>query len=110
MGGYLVVFCTVPGEEVGTRIARTLVEEKLAACCNLVRGLRSIYFWKGEVCDDAEVLMVIKTREEVFPQLEQRIRALHPYTVPEIIGLPIVAGHQPYLNWVSEHVQQGKNQ
>ncbi len=101
---FITVFCTVPNQEDAIRIARTLVEEKLAACCNIVPGLTSLYFWKGEICQDPELLLIIKTMESAFDALKERIRQLHPYDVPEIIALPIIKGHQAYLNWVEEHV------
>jgi periplasmic divalent cation tolerance protein len=98
----LVVFSTVPNEEAGEAIAKVLVEESLVACVNLVPGLRSLYRWKGEVQDDQEVLLVIKTTEQNYPQLEKRIRELHSYDVPEIIALGIKKGHGPYLAWLQE--------
>ncbi|RMH95458.1 MAG: divalent-cation tolerance protein CutA [Calditrichaeota bacterium] len=101
---HLIIFCTVPDSETAVHLSRTLVEEKLAACCNIVSGLRSIYFWKGEVCDDSELLLIIKSRLDVYDKLEQRIRELHPYEVPEILALPVYRGWKDYLNWVDEHV------
>ena len=76
-------------------------EEGLAACVNRVAGVRSTYRWDGKLCDDAEVLLLIKTLETRFEALEARIRALHPYEVPEIIALPVVAGSTGYLDWVT---------
>ncbi len=86
-------------------LARTLVGERLAACVNLVPGVRSIYTWKGELCDDAEVLCVIKTRRDRVDALRARLPALHPYDVPELIVLEIVAGHTPYLEWIDASVR-----
>lgn len=100
MSGVCVVLVTAPSMEKGAEIARTLVDEALIACANLVPGVRSIYRWKGELCDEAEVLVVMKTRSERFPAVEARIRALHMYEVPEILQLDVEAGHQPYLDWV----------
>ncbi|NOX38136.1 MAG: divalent-cation tolerance protein CutA [Calditrichaeota bacterium] len=101
---YITVLCTVPSQESARQIAHTLINEKLAACCNIVPGLTSVYFWKGEVCEDAELLLIIKTTAAAFESLRERIRAIHPYEVPEIIALPIIKGHQDYLNWVEENV------
>ena len=98
--GVLLVLSTVPTVDKGAEIARTLVEEKLAACVNILPGVRSIYTWKGELCDDAEALCLLKTREELFPALRERLVSLHPYEVPEIIALPLAAGHSPYLEWL----------
>jgi periplasmic divalent cation tolerance protein len=96
----LVVLCTVPDAETAARLARAVVDERLAACVSVVPGLRSIYRWKGEICDDAEVLLVAKTRRAAFEALRARLVALHPYEVPEVVALPIVAGHHPYLAWL----------
>ena len=100
----VVVLCTVPSAAEGVRVARALVEERLAACVSLVERVRSIYAWEGEVCDENECLLVIKTRAERFELLATRIVELHPYDVPEVIATPIVAGHAPYLQWVDESV------
>ncbi|GAA6755650.1 cation tolerance protein CutA [Thermus sp. 2.9] len=98
-----VVLITVPTEEVAKTLARALVEERLAACVNIVPGLTSIYRWQGEVVEDRELLLVVKTTTFAFPRLKERVRALHPYTVPEIIALPIAEGHGPYLEWLREN-------
>jgi len=100
VSGVSVLLVTAPSMEKGAEIAKTLVDESLIACANLVPGLRSIYRWKGELCDEAEVLVVMKTRTERFAAVEARIRSLHMYEVPEILQLDVAAGHQPYLDWV----------
>ena len=102
---FCVVLCTVPNEEVGRGIARILVEERLAACVNMTAGLRSLYRWQGEVCEEAESLLIIKTRRERFAALSARIGELHPYTVPELIALPLTAGAAPYLAWLDEETR-----
>jgi periplasmic divalent cation tolerance protein len=102
MESFVVAVVTVPNEEVGERIARALVEERLAACVNLVPRVRSIYRWRGEVCDEGELLLWVKTRGARFPELQERVRALHPYELPEIIALPISQGFPPYLSWVAQ--------
>ncbi|MEI8011179.1 MAG: divalent-cation tolerance protein CutA [Candidatus Omnitrophota bacterium] len=96
----IVVFVSVGTEEEADRIARFLVEKKLAACCSLIDGVRSVYRWQGVVEQSREVVMMIKTCREVFPALEVEIKRLHSYDVPEIIALPIIAGHSPYLQWL----------
>ncbi|GMU62695.1 MAG: divalent cation tolerance protein [Myxococcaceae bacterium] len=100
MSGVCVVLVTAPSMEKGAEIARTLVDESLIACANLIPGIRSIYRWKGELCDEAEVLLVMKTRGERFAAVEARVRSLHVYEVPEILRMDVAAGHQPYLDWV----------
>lgn len=95
-----VVFCTVPNIEVAERIAHAVVEARLAACTNIVPGLRSIYRWEGKICDETEVLLVIKTPKNRARDLAERIRTLHPYTTPEVIAIPVTSGLAPYLDWV----------
>ncbi len=95
-----VVLLTAPDAEVGARIARQLVEEGLAACANLVPGVRSIYRWQGAVQEDAEVLLIVKTRAALVGALAERVRALHPYELPEVVALPVAGGSAPYLDWV----------
>jgi periplasmic divalent cation tolerance protein len=95
-----VAFSTAPDEAVAARIARTLVDERLAACANLVPGVRSIYRFQGVVEDEREVLLVIKTRADRIAALAERLRALHPYDVPELLVLPTAGGLAPYLDWV----------
>lgn len=97
---FIVAFVTAPSPETAERLARALVSERLAACVNLIAGVRSVYRWKGEICDDPEVLLVIKTSKEKFDQLKARVLELHEYEVPEVIALPIVDGHAEYLSWL----------
>ncbi len=99
---FMVIFVTCGSEEEALRIARSLVEERLAACVNLVSPLRSIYRWEGKIWDEKEWLLIIKTRKEKFVELEKKVKALHSYSVPEIIGLPIVEGSSSYLDWLEE--------
>ncbi|GAQ94349.1 divalent cation tolerance protein [Thermodesulfovibrio aggregans] len=99
---YMVVFITASSEDEAVKIAKTLVEEKLAGCVNIIRNVRSIYFWQGKVEDDQEVLMIVKTRSDLFEELEKRVKSLHSYTVPEIIGIKIKKGSENYLNWLDE--------
>ena len=97
----LAALSTFPSPEKAAEVARTLVTEGLAACVNLVGPVRSIYAWKGELCDDQETLAVIKTTADRFEAMKARLVALHPYEVAEVIALPVVAGHAPYLAWVT---------
>lgn len=102
MTEFRVVLVTCPNSDCALSLARALVEEKLAACANMIDGLRSIYMWKGQVCDEAEVLLIIKTRQGRLEALMERVRALHPYEVPEIIALPVAAGSEAYLRWLAD--------
>jgi len=97
----LVVLCTCPDEPTAERIARTLVEERLAACVNRLPGIRSVYRWNGALQDEPEVLLTVKTVRARYEALEMRLRALHPYDVPEIIALPVVSGAGRYLAWIT---------
>jgi periplasmic divalent cation tolerance protein len=100
---YLAVFVTAASQDDAVRIARAVVEERLAACGNVIGGVRSIYRWKGGIEDEAEVMLVLKTRHALFEALRQRVVELHGYEVPEVIALPIEAGHSPYLDWIREN-------
>ncbi|HEX6549419.1 MAG TPA: divalent-cation tolerance protein CutA [Gammaproteobacteria bacterium] len=99
----IVTLCTVPDRESGERIGHALVEERLAACVNLVPNLTSIYRWQGAVQQASECLLLIKTTPARFAALAERLRSLHPYDVPEIIALPITQGDSTYLNWITEN-------
>jgi len=105
MGDVLIVLVTVPSPPIAARIATALVKERLAACVNAVPGVRSIYAWQGKVCDDRELLLVIKTTVARYPALEARVKALHPYKVPEVIALRVKRGSEAYLKWVQETVE-----
>ena len=91
---------TAASSEEAARIAEVLVQQKLAACVQILPEMQSIYFWKDEVQRDREVLMIAKTVHANFSALEQQVRALHSYQTPEIIALPIVAGSDRYLEWL----------
>src|SRR5215813_141407 len=96
----IIVLCTCPDEASAERVASALVEERLAACVNRIPGVASTYRWKGTVCRDSELLLVIKTARERFDAVRERIVALHPYELPEVIAVDIAAGHGPYLAWI----------
>ncbi len=100
--GYVVVFCTAPSMEEAERIGRALVTERLAACCNIVPGLKSIYTWKGSLMSENEVLCILKTRKTLFEPLKRRVEELHSYEVPEVIAMDISSGLKSYLNWIDE--------
>jgi periplasmic divalent cation tolerance protein len=102
MPEFIVVLVTCGSEEEAIKIARSLVEEHLAACVNLVSPVRSIYRWEGKIWDEKEWILFIKTQKERFEQLEKKVKSLHSYSVPEIIGLPIVEGSSSYLKWIEE--------
>ena len=97
----LVVLVTVPPERAH-ELARTLVGERLAGCVNVLAGVQSIYRWEGEVAEDPETLLVIKTTGEQYPALEARVRSLHPYEVPEIVALPFDRALPEFQSWLRE--------
>lgn len=99
-----VVLVTAPDADTAARLARALVEERLAACGNLVPGVRSIYRWEGAVHDEPEVLLVLKTTTERLDALRARVVELHPYQVPEVLALPVDAGLGSYVDWVRGQV------
>jgi len=101
---FIVVLTTCDSQEAGERIASALVEERLAACVNVVPGVRSCFRWQGELRQEHECLVVVKSRAARFPELSQRIRELHSYDLPEIIALPVVGGSEDYLRWLAEAV------
>ena len=99
---YSVLFCTTKDEDEGRKIARELVEGLLAACVSIIRGMTSIFTWKGALDEAQECLLILKTRTELVPELIQRIKSLHSYDVPEIIALPITEGNPAYLDWIDQ--------
>jgi len=98
------ILLTAPDVDVAERVGRALVEERLAACANIVPGVVSLFRWEGEVQREAEVLVIVKTTDERVEDVRARVVELHPYQVPEVLVLPVVAGHAPYLDWVREEV------
>jgi len=106
MSDSVVVLVTCGSEEEALKIANVLVEAHLAACVNLVAPMRSIYRWEGKICDEKEWLLIIKTQKQRFEELEKKVKSLHSYSVPEIIGFPITEGSSTYLNWIRENTKQ----
>jgi len=104
---FVVVLVTTPSAEDGARIGRTLVEERLAACANVVGPIRSIYRWQGAVEDASEHLLLIKARAADVDALTTRVRALHGYDVPEVIALSVRGGSAAYLAWLAESTDRG---
>ena len=99
---HIVFFITTASAEEGERIARSLLEERLAACVNIVSAVRSFFWWEGKVQEEAEVLLIGKGRADLFPKVQALVRALHSYTVPEIISFPITSGLPDYLSWIDD--------
>jgi periplasmic divalent cation tolerance protein len=107
MQEFIVVYVTAGSSAEGERLARTLVEERLAACVNRIGPVQSVYRWQGKIEQSQEELLIIKTHSLLFSDLEKRVRELHSYSVPEVIALPVVDGSEGYLRWLSEQVSGG---
>jgi periplasmic divalent cation tolerance protein len=101
----IVVLMTAASEDEGARLAKILVEARLAACVSLVPQARSFFWWEGKIDEQRETIMIAKTRREVLPQLIETVQKNHSYAVPEIIALPIIAGASNYLNWLAAEIK-----
>lgn len=104
MSGARVVLVTAPSPDVGAALGRALVDERLAACVNVIPGLTSIYRWQGQREEASECLLVIKTDDTRYAELERRVLELHPYTVPEVLALPVERGAPAYVEWLRDSV------
>jgi len=108
-GGWIIVLTTTSSVEEAERVARGLLEKKLVACVNIVRDVKSIYWWQGAIEETVEALVVAKTRHDKLEAVEKTIRELHSYKVPEIIALPVIAGGDDYLGWLDKTVDQSNS-
>ena len=102
----LICFCTCPDTDTAERLAEALVEERLAACVNILPGLRSVYRWQAEVERADEVLLLIKKLPESYHALQDRLRELHPYELPELLAVEAAAGLPAYLSWVADETRR----
>jgi periplasmic divalent cation tolerance protein len=105
MDDAIIVLITANSGEEAETIARTLVNEHVAACVNIVPGVRSLFLWEGKTQEEKEVLLICKSRQPLLEELVQRVKSLHSYSVPEVIALPIIAGSGEYLDWVKENTK-----
>ncbi len=103
-GGWILVLVTASDKKEAMKIAKKLVENKLAACINIVDNIHSIYWWQGKVEESNESLLIIKTRIDKLEKLIETIKSLHSYSVPEVIALPIIGGYNKYLEWLEESI------
>ncbi|MBI4384744.1 MAG: divalent-cation tolerance protein CutA [Nitrospinae bacterium] len=106
MSEHIVVLITAGSEAEADKLSRGLVEEKLAFCVNAVPGIKSTYYWEGRINVDPEILLIVKTRNDLFGPLESWVRKNHGYSVPEVIALPIVKGSGPYLKGIDDWVKR----
>lgn len=102
MSDTVVILVTAPSIDEARKIGNALVEERLIACANIIPQVESIFYWQDKVCNEKEALMVIKTRKKLIEKIIKRVKALHSYTVPEVIALPIIKGSKDYIKWVKE--------
>jgi periplasmic divalent cation tolerance protein len=101
----IVIFTTVDSEELAVKIASDLVEGRLAACVNIISPVRSVYRWKESVCDDREMVLMIKTAAHLFNDVRDYVREHHTYDLPELIAIPVVAGEERVLDWITSSVK-----
>jgi len=99
-----IVLVTAPGEDVAKKLARSILDKKLAACVNVVPGLHSMFWWQGKIDEQSEVLLIIKTLQDKLGALIAAVKQEHPYDTPEIIALPIIGGSDDYLQWLRDSV------
>ena len=105
MKEYIVVLITASSEEEAEAIARGILGARLAACVNMLNKVRSLYWWQGRIGEGKEVLMIVKTKRDLFRKLAEKVKSLHSYSVPEIIALPIIEGSGDYLAWLGEETE-----
>ncbi len=105
MNEYILVMTTVPDIEVGRILAEKIIEGRLAACVTQLSPVESLFWWEGKISQEQEYVLFIKTKSALYSQLESKILQIHPYKVPEIIALPILRGHKPYIDWMNKETQ-----
>lgn len=106
MSDEVLALVTCP-QEASDLIAEELINSQLVACVNIIPQIKSVYKWEGKLAKEQEALLIIKTNLRVWSQLESKIRSVHSYDVPEIICVPIVEGHKPYLDWLNSCIRKG---
>ncbi len=102
---FLQIICNCPNKETASSLANRLIELNLAACVNIIENVQSVYHWQGNIEHDIECQLQIKTASTLFDAVEQTLVELHPYDTVEVIALPIIKGHQPYLDWIRDNVK-----
>jgi periplasmic divalent cation tolerance protein len=105
MKNYVIAYITAKDKAQALSIGRALVEERLAACVNVIDNMTSIYRWDGEINEDSEAVLIAKTSAEIFEQLTERVKQLHTYTCPCVVSIPIIGGNKDYLNWLGENTK-----
>jgi len=110
MNAFFLILTTVPSAEVATEIARRLVEERLAACVTFTGPCQSFYWWEDKITQDQEFMLFIKSKAALFPELEKRLKELHPYSVPEILAFRVEQGSEAYLSWLEKETKSPKQE
>lgn len=103
---FVVIYCTVPNKKEGQVIAKALVKNNLVACVNIIDKVDSIFSWDGEMMEEKEALMIIKTQRELFADVSHIIQRIHSYNVPEVIAIPIIEADETYLKWIAHETKQ----
>ena len=105
MTDHVIIFCTCPDDDNHAKqLAEQLVSSRLAACVNIIPNVQSVYTWQGEIAHDSEKLLLIKSRRDRYPLIEEKIKSIHPYELPEIIMVTLDAGLPDYLNWINQSI------
>ena len=102
---YRIVYMTTENKDQAREIGKVLVEERLAACVNIIDGMNSIYWWEGKVQDDNETVMIAKTRAALVPELTERVRKLHSYDVPCVVSMQLLEGNRDFLDWIGNETK-----
>ncbi len=106
MAGEIIVLITASSNDEAAKVGTALVEDHLAACVNIVSGIRSIFFWEGRVRNEQEALLLCKSRQQLLDRLISRVKELHSYTVPEILVLPVIGGSLDYISWLQNTTKE----
>ena len=106
--GHIVIFVTAKDKEEALKISEVLLDDKLAACVNIIGQVESLFWWQGKINEENESMLVIKSKHSLLPEIIDKVKGVHTYSVPEIIALPIVGGDEDYLKWIDESVRMDK--
>lgn len=102
---YCIVNCTAKDKKEAVEISKKLLQKKLIACCNIIPSVTSLFEWDGNICEEKEVLMIMKTETHLFEAIETEVKKMHSYTIPELICIPVTGGSRRYLDWVDEQTK-----
>ena len=101
----IVIYCTVPKKKIAKDITKVLMKHKLAACVSMIENVKSVFSWEGEICEEKEIMMMIKTRRANYGKIKLVIEDMHDYAIPEIIALPVVDCSEDYLKWLVQETE-----